>query len=601
MAAGRCRALRFAGRTMVGLTLFLWIAMAIPASAAAPLVSPELSQKASVAGSVRVIVHLAARVAPEGLLADSSAVQAQRDGIHKAQNAILGALAHVPHRVLHRYETLPFLALELGPGPLATLNALGNAIVRVAEDTRDAPTLAESVPLVHASTAWAAGFTGTGQVVAILDTGVDKNHPFLAGRVIEEACYSANGNCPNGQTSQTGPGAAIPCSYAASACEHGTHVAGIAAGSGATFSGVAKEASLMAVQIFSRFTGTDCAGAGEDPCALSYVSDQLAGLESVYTLRNVYAFASVNMSLGGGLFASSCDSDARKLAIDNLRSVGIATAIAAGNGGSSNALSAPACISTAISVGSTDDGSINTIADAISSFSNSASFLSLLAPGRWINSSIPGGSFANFQGTSMAAPHVAGAWALLKQAKPSATVPEALTALQTTGVSITDPRNGVTKSRIRVLEAVRALRSGAASSGRYKSFTVTPCRLVDTREVGGAIPAGGVRSFLATGSLASQGGATSCGVPFGPAKAVYINVVAVSPVGPGHLTIHPYPSQAPLASILNFAAGQTIANGVLVPICDTSTTVCAFDFTLTMGPAPANVVIDVMGYVGPPQ
>jgi Subtilase family len=57
-------------------------------------------------------------------------------------------------------------------------------------------------------------------------------------------------------------------------------------------------------------------------------------------------------------------------------------------------------------------------------------FLSLLPPGRWGNSSIPGSAFANFSGTSMATPHVAGAWALLKQAKPSAAVPEILGALR---------------------------------------------------------------------------------------------------------------------------------------------------------------------------
>ena len=580
-------------------TGFLALTVGVPASDAAQAVRPELTQKALAAGSVRVIVHLGTRTMPEGLLADGRAVQMQRQAIVTVQNGVLGALYGTSHRVLHRYETLPFLALELGPGPLAILDALGGAISRVEEDTLDAPMLAESVPLVHADTAWAAGFTGTGQVVAILDTGVDKSHPFLAGKVIEEACYSANGNCPNNQLSQVGSDAGIPCTYAASACRHGTHVAGIVAGSGPAFSGVARGASLMAVQIFSRFTGADCAGAGEDPCSLSYLSDQLAGLERVYALRFVHAFASVNMSLGGGQYTSNCDTDSRKLAIDNLRSVGIATTIASGNGGSSTTLSAPACISSAISVGSTDDGSFGTTADAISAFSNSASFLSLLAPGRWIDSSVPGGFFANAQGTSMAAPHVAGAWAVLKQAKPGATVPAVLSALQSAGVPITDPRNGVTKRRIRVFEALQALVSGISSATSSKTFTVSPCRLVDTRLAGGVIPAYGFRSFVVAGTLAGQGGASDCAIPLGVAKGVYINVVAVTPQGPGYLTVHPFPSAVPLASTLNFAAGQTIANGVLVPMCDASTVSCAYDLTVTMGPAASHVVIDVTGYLGP--
>jgi subtilisin len=573
------------------------IAMAAPSQVFAQLVPPELSQKALVEGRVRVIVHLAVPMTPEGLLTDSAAVQGQRQGIANAQNAVLGALAGTSHRMIHRYETLPFMALEVGSGALAILNSLGSLITRVEEDTLAAPMLPESVPLVHAPAAWNGGVTGNGKVVAILDTGIDKNHSFLTGKVIEEACYSGNSNCPNGLTSQTTPGAGVPCTYAPSNCRHGTHVAGIVAGSGVSFSGVAKGTSLMAVQVFSRFTGASCAGAGADPCALSYSSDTLMGLERVFTLRNTYSFASVNMSLGGGTFPSNCDGDSRKVAIDNLRSVGIATVISSGNDFSSSGLSAPACISTAVSVGSTGDGSGGTVADAVSSFSNSASFLSLLAPGSMITSSVPGDLFATLQGTSMAAPHVAGAWAVLKQAKPSATVPEVLTALQTTGVPVTDPRNGLTKSRIRVSEAVQALVGTVA--GPFKHFTVAPCRLVDTRLAGGTIPGNGFRSFLATGDLGGQGGAANCNIPGRLAKAVYINVVAVEPVGPGHLTVHPYPLPVPLASTLNFAALQTIANGIMVPICDTSTSSCTADFTVTMGPAAADLVIDITGYLGP--
>src|SRR5262245_8507778 len=508
------------------LILTVSIALAGPDPLFAQVVPTQLSQKVLVEGSVRVIVHLATPMTPEGLLTDSASVQGQRQRIASAQNGVLSALAGSSHRVVHRYETLPFLALEVGPGALAILNALGSLITRVEEDTLAWPTLPESAPLIHAPTAWSAGVTGTGRVVAIIDTGVDKNHSFLAGKVVEEACYSANGSCPNGLTSQIGAGAGVPCTYALSGCRHGTHVAGIATGSGTSFSGVAKGANLMAVQVFSRFTGANCSGAGEDPCAAAFTSDTLMALQRVFLLQNTYPFASVNMSLGGAaLFSSNCDTDSRKVAIDNLRSVGIATVISSGNGGSVNALSAPACISTAVSVGSTGDGSLGTVADAVSSFSNSASFLSLLAPGSVITSSVPNNMFANFQGTSMAAPHVAGAWAVLKQAKPAATVTEVLAALQTTGVPVTDPRNGLTKSRIRVSEAVQALLGTAA--GPYKHYTVPPCRLVDTRLAGGTVLGNGFRSFLATGDLGGQGGAANCNIPAGTAKAVYINVVAV--------------------------------------------------------------------------
>ena len=87
-------------------------------------------------------------------------------------------------------------------------------------------------------TAWAAGHTGAGQMVAILDTGVALGHAYFQGKIVEEACFSTSISaigafslCPNGQNTQLGNGAATPCS-GVSNCDHGTHVAGIAVGNG---------------------------------------------------------------------------------------------------------------------------------------------------------------------------------------------------------------------------------------------------------------------------------------------------------------------------------------------------------------------------------
>jgi subtilisin family serine protease len=117
----------------------------------------------------------------------------------------------------------------------------------------------------------------------------------------------------------------------------------------------------------------------------------------------------------------------------------------------------PACVSSAISVGNT------TKTDVVSSGSNSAFFLSLLAPGTDIVSALPGNRIGPLTGTSMAAPHVAGAFALLRQAKPSASVGEILSALQSTGVAITDTRNNITKPRMNVKAAFDALGGSTAT------------------------------------------------------------------------------------------------------------------------------------------
>src|SRR5215212_488287 len=424
--------------------------------------SSGLLQKAEREGSVRVIVGLSTDFMPEGRLSRAE-VADQRDAVHSAQADLQEDLQGTGYQTLRQYDTIPYIALNVSSRALQALersprvtdimeDRLDEAFQDASKDL-DSPNLAQSVPLVQAPTMWSKGFTGSGQVVAVLDTGVDSSHPFLAGKVVEEACYTSNrvagsGNCPNGTSTQTGPGSGVPCTYAVSGCRHGTHVAGIAAGQGSTFSGVAKGANIMSVQVFSRFTGAACGG-GEDPCALSFTSDQIAGLERVFNLRLTRNFSSVNMSLGGGRFFSNCDTDPRKAIIDNLRSVGIATVMSSGNSGFTDSMGAPACISSAVSVGST------TKSDTVSSFSNSASFLSLLAPGESINSSVPGGGFAFFSGTSMAAPHVTGAWALLKQKTPSASVASILSALQSTGLPVADTRvaGGQTKARIRIADA----------------------------------------------------------------------------------------------------------------------------------------------------
>jgi subtilisin family serine protease len=264
-------------------------------------------------------------------------------------------------------------------------------------------------------------------VVAILDTGVDKTHPFLSGKVISEACYSSNNEyssslCPGGYESSTAVGSGVDCATSTDGCGHGTHVAGIAAGRGTDFAGVASDADIIAIQVFSKFSGSDCTDAGYDsPCVFTWVSDQIRGLERIYEIRNSYNIASINMSLGGGEYTSPCDDEDAKPIIDSLKAAGTATVIASGNAGYVDALSSPACISSAVSVGA------STKTDTVSNFSNSAYFLDVLAPGSDIYSSTKGGGFESWNGTSMAAPHVAGAWAVLKQATPDAGVEDILT------------------------------------------------------------------------------------------------------------------------------------------------------------------------------
>jgi len=439
----------------------------------------RLNRAATAKGRLRVIVGLRVPFAPEASLPANERLTQRRD-IAAATGMLRGRFASAVYSrpsAVRSYTTLPFMALEVTPTELAKL-AADPLVVSISENLKLRSNLAESGALIRAPEAWSAGYSGAGQTVAILDTGVDKNHPFLAGKVVSEACYSAS-YCPGGSTSSTTVDSGLPCPLT-EVCAHGTHVAGIAAGRGEAASGIAKDANIIAIQVFSQ----DPDYPGE---AIAWFSDVLAGLNRVFELRSNYSIAAVNLSLGGGRFKRTCDSayPAMTAAIANLRAAGIATVIASGNGGFMDSMSFPGCISQAVSVGAVsdsdwglcDDGSPSGV-DKITCYSNSAPFLSLLAPGSAIMSSVPGGGYETWHGTSMSTPHVAGAWALMRQKYPSASVPEILAAFQASGRMVTDDRNPrsrrpITKPRIDVTAALNSIVTFTVETAGSGSGTVS--------------------------------------------------------------------------------------------------------------------------------
>jgi len=379
-------------------------------------------------------------------------------GIGAVGQAEIGRLAGTQHRVNHTYVSIPFAALTVSPRALAVLEA-SPAIVGVNEDTLAAPLLDNTVNIIGAPAAWAEGFDGSGYYVAILDTGILASHQFFAGKNIKQACFARGelglGNCPNGQTVDTSSADAARHHATQPKSDHGTHVTGIACGNDPSVPlyGVAPGADIIAIQVFSQIISENRVG--------SYSSDRIAAMEYLFSLRNTFKMASVNMSLGGGKFTSqsSCDNSnsAEKTAIDNLRAVGVATVIASGNDGFCPGLSAPGCISSAIAVGATTDSGVE------ASFSNyDSALLDVYAPGVSVFSSrapsISGVTFGDASGTSMATPHVAGAFAVLKQGSFGEGVDGILQSLLTTG----DPVAGLCVSnpsqrRINVINALQAL------------------------------------------------------------------------------------------------------------------------------------------------
>ncbi len=419
-------------------------------------------------GRVRVIVGLKneVRSAPQAQ-GSLTVARARRPEIARAQRALSIRMSGHNVSSLRRFKFIPYVAMEVDGEALEVL-ASDPEVVSIEEDGVVKPLLAESTARIGAPHAWSRGYAGSGQTIAIIDTGVDGNHPFLAGKVVSEACYSES-FCPGGVSESVGPGSGMSCPSSFSDCFHGTAMAGIAAGRGGDFSGVARDARIIAIQVFS-----EC---GED-CIYSHDSDWIQGLERVVELSAGFDIAAVNMSFGR-LVADpkNCDSEspAVKETFDNLRAAGIAPIAAAGNEGSETSINSPACISSAVSVGSTRGAGREVAVETVSKFSNSAPLLDLLAPGSSITTSIPGGEFATFDGTSLAVPHVAGAWAVLKSKAPHASVAELLSVLKTTGIPITDYRNSLVKPRIQVDAALdRIIKELPFSSGTHLTLTASP-------------------------------------------------------------------------------------------------------------------------------
>jgi subtilisin family serine protease len=477
---------------LAGVAAFGWTT---PVSAQATA-RPELTGKfralrlrAQQQGAIRVI----GRVPQPPAGPSSASVMASRTAAVASMAGRMGAGSRT-------WNGLPLVMVEGPPAILDQLEASG-MLEDVVEDIPVPPSLIETTGIVGSDVARAAKFNGAGFNIAILDTGVDRQHASL--NVVSEACFSttnaalgAQPICPNGSTAMNAADACQGVAMGVAGCDHGTHVAGIAAGNnfctGAMggppcFNGVAPSAGIVAISVFTLVTDgptpgggmvTSCAAArAASPCLLTFQADLISGLQRVRTVSTAgggtLRIASANLSLGVGNFTANCDNDPRKPAIDQLVFADIAVVAASGNFANNlmgmfvNGISAPACISTVVSVGNTLDN------DTIAGASQSGPILDLLAPGTNVVSAANGGGTVTMSGTSMSSPHVAGAFALLRQENPnqSFSFGENFQRLLATGRPIMDARNMVTTPR---LDVARAL---AEATNAHRNFPATSAQL----------------------------------------------------------------------------------------------------------------------------
>lgn len=366
--------------------------------------------------------------------AGSLAFKAKEYAALKQQMLALAAQGTID--VVADYSHLSMMLLRLRSAAAANFLLARKEVTGIYEDRLLYQVLTQSLPLIGQPAVASAGYAGAGTTVVVLDTGVNYT-------------LADFGSC-------TAPGVPASCKVVVAQdlapddaqlddSGHGTNVSAIVVG-------VAPGAKLAVFDVFS--------GGGAASSTI------ISGINWAIANKAAYNVVAINMSLGdGSKYTAPCSSAATNsflTPIANAYSAGISSVIASGNNQYLDGMSNPACTPNAISVGAVYDsnmGSISftglctdstTAADKVTCFSNSASFLTLLAPGALITA---GGSTQ--AGTSQASPHVAGAIAVLRAKFSSDTLSQMLARLTSSGTPVLDTRNVITKPRLNLLQAAR--------------------------------------------------------------------------------------------------------------------------------------------------
>jgi len=343
-------------------------------------------------------------------------------------------------------ESLDAVSANIGKADLDKLAQM-DSVEEIIADPEYHLFLQDSAPLINATRTWGTqisgiNLTGAGEVICVIDSGINYSHPdlgncsradFLAGNCSKViGGYAYYNNVTSDKNDVMGDS------------NHGTHVAGIIAANG-VIKGIAPDAKIVALKA----------------CGPTSACGSLAVLQSInWCVGNasIYNISVISMSLGGDIYSDYCDSDDPLIAaaINAAIAKNISVVVATGNDGSTTGISDPACIRNATAVSATTK---NDIIDT--SYANRNNITDLVAPGTSINSTILS-TYGILSGTSMATPHVSGAFALLRQfyklqSNRTLTPIEIQNVFNSTGKRISDTGTGLNFSRIDVYSAILSL------------------------------------------------------------------------------------------------------------------------------------------------
>lgn len=377
-----------------------------------------------------------------GLTEDSPEILADKAGGFRAIKAGVRSRGGKNVAVVRDYEHFAIQFLKFESVSALAQTASDPAVRKVTPNASYTTQLAQSLPLVQQPQAALAGRTGAGASVAILDSGLDYTAPHFGCTGVNvpastcRVAYVQDFAADDGLLDDNG---------------HGTNVAAIA-------SAVAPGAKILGLDVFNGATATD--------------ADIIAGLDFAIANQATYNIRAVNLSLGKSTYSKTTCTTSFTPVFASLRAAGIIPVVSSGNRASvsssfTEGIAEPACTAGALSVGGVYDSTlsappawtacpgatadITTAADQIMCLSQTAPILGMLAPGAMSTA-----AGLTKGGTSMAAPHVSGAVAVLAAAVPSQTVDQRHTSLVSSGPSILDsrPNPGVSKKRLDICAAL---------------------------------------------------------------------------------------------------------------------------------------------------